>query len=538
MKLVNLYNETTLLLCYYYYEGVMFMIKEFTYSSNGTKVIDKTNNILNNSNNKISNSLIDLDSSSYDVESVTLSANIFGFSNENYGYKNPEKEEEITLKNQKSLSDISNFTNLKKLILENCDLYDLGLIPDSIEEIHLSCCEIRDYRGLKDKEKLTKIVLEGIENGIVLDNLKNENVTWLTINGVDRYLLGTLSVLPNLEYLKINYTSLDNLDCLKDNKKIKKLIIPNNLLTDVSILYGSEIETLDISNNSINEIDLSQFPNLNTIFVTGNYALYTQEFLNYCDEHNIHTDITQEDIDNIISIKKIIDSLDLDGKTDLEKESIIYEYVLNHMEYDDKTTEESNYNPITTALTGKGVCYAYAEFFKALCNAAGINVYTITGLGKQNFFIKGSHAWNLVEIDGQYYLCDPTWSDAIRNDISGYSIKHIISGLFGQELDSNEGDNYFNVYGKDTEEFIKHHYEWVEGHDDYNADYGNKEDRAYIIAKKDVQSNSVDTSTSEGQENAINTAIASVIPLESGVRKFSNEVAKKIINNSSNSEVN
>ena len=96
----------------------------------------------------------------------------------------------------------------------------------------------------------------------------------------------------------------------------------------------------------------------------------------------------------------MVQELNLDGRTDLEKESIIYSYVLEYLKYKITKVRVSNEEPLHQALKGNGVCISYAMLFKAMCEAAGISA--------------GSHAWNMIEIDGQYYLCDPTWSDTMR----------------------------------------------------------------------------------------------------------------------------
>ena len=68
---------------------------------------------------------------------------------------------------------------------------------------------------------------------------------------------------------------------------------------------------------------------------------------------------------------------------------------------------------IAGVFTGQGaVCEGYAKCFEYLLDLAGIpNIY-ILGTGA-----KEAHAWNAVNIFGQWYLCDITWDDP-NNSVS------------------------------------------------------------------------------------------------------------------------
>ena len=51
-------------------------------------------------------------------------------------------------------------------------------------------------------------------------------------------------------------------------------------------------------------------------------------------------------------------------------------------------------------------------------------------------------------------LCDPTWSDSVRDSFD-YKVISFVRNIFGKK----NGDKYFNIYGEDTEKFIKNHNE-------------------------------------------------------------------------------
>lgn len=102
---------------------------------------------------------------------------------------------------------------------------------------------------------------------------------------------------------------------------------------------------------------------------------------------------------------------------DYDKVSAIYQYVTSNIKYDHYMASLSgmdlvNYlqtvpypTEINFALTyKKGVCFDYSLLFKELCCAFGLECYHIGGIAGG-----GSHAWNIVEVDGTYYQVDATW---------------------------------------------------------------------------------------------------------------------------------
>ena len=82
-------------------------------------------------------------------------------------------------------------------------------------------------------------------------------------------------------------------------------------------------------------------------------------------------------------------------------ENIAYDcYGLNHGEED----HGENY----TYQKGKGVCSGFSYLFKTFCRQLGLDVEYIVGYTEPNIS-SSNHAWNVVKIDGSYYLVDATW---------------------------------------------------------------------------------------------------------------------------------
>ncbi|WP_432411855.1 transglutaminase domain-containing protein [Rasiella sp. SM2506] len=68
----------------------------------------------------------------------------------------------------------------------------------------------------------------------------------------------------------------------------------------------------------------------------------------------------------------------------------------------------------------KTLCTGYAYLLKELANLAGLECEIIHGYGKSDllkFEITAipNHSWNVIKIDGTWYLCDATWSSGFIN---------------------------------------------------------------------------------------------------------------------------
>lgn len=94
-----------------------------------------------------------------------------------------------------------------------------------------------------------------------------------------------------------------------------------------------------------------------------------------------------------------------DDADEYKKAKYVYEYIINHTEYDAEA--DNNQNILSVLLNGKSVCQGYSKSVQYLLQRIGMQATTILG-----YVEGGRHSWNLVSVNGQWYYIDATWGDS------------------------------------------------------------------------------------------------------------------------------
>lgn len=126
-------------------------------------------------------------------------------------------------------------------------------------------------------------------------------------------------------------------------------------------------------------------------------------------------------------VEELIESLGINNKmSDYKKVSLIYEWICNNVVYDYPHLNNSSYKLQFTAyaalVNGTSVCQGYSNLLYRLLREVGINVRCIHGIGNG-----GGHAWNIIELDGIYYLADATWDSEYYTKLGKY--EYFLKGL-------------------------------------------------------------------------------------------------------------
>ena len=93
---------------------------------------------------------------------------------------------------------------------------------------------------------------------------------------------------------------------------------------------------------------------------------------------------------------------------ELEKIRTIYDYVCSTVGYDHvhagRTTATKRSTAYAALIWHTATCQGYCVTLYRLLRMAGLDARVVTGMAGDEF-----HAWNLVGLDGRYYLLDATW---------------------------------------------------------------------------------------------------------------------------------
>lgn len=171
----------------------------------------------------------------------------------------------------------------------------------------------------------------------------------------------------------------------------------------------------------------------------------------------------QEEI--LCRVAQITDEIITEDMTDLEKELAINEYLCDTIEYDEDALDNAvendfnyvadryrdSFNAYGALIKGKCVCAGYAAAFKLLAEEAGLQSIVVTG------FLDGGygHAWNKVNIDGEWQIIDVTNNDTdyLKNalfnlpdragDITLEEDKDYVLDFCIRNYDSTDGEKEF-----------------------------------------------------------------------------------------------
>ena len=143
-------------------------------------------------------------------------------------------------------------------------------------------------------------------------------------------------------------------------------------------------------------------------------ALYDTSAILVAWESGDVSGLSEKDAAILDKAGQIVDQCVTDDMTDYEKERALYGWVTENVRYDQAhydplaTIDPDSYDPYGPLYNGKGVCLGYASTFQLLMDMAGVPCRTVLGAAYEG---KENHAWNMVELNGNWYCADPTWDE-------------------------------------------------------------------------------------------------------------------------------
>ena len=288
---------------------------------------------------------------------------------------------------------------------------------------------------------------------------------------------------------------------LDQNGKTLYKRIDNTIKNSQSMVETSD---LDISENDISKIftaynsDHPQYFYISKSYLqvydsSGNQIralllLYSDG--NVTDDYNNKLKLTKtadrNKIDRQITgfkdyMEEILASIPL-GETEIIKERIIHDHIIDWVSYDEKVAESDvdydaaipmDYNVYGAAVERSAVCEGYSKLFQYLCYNVGINCTVVEG-DRREFL----HMWNAVCLEDEWYQIDLTWNDEERY------ISYDYFNLTSQEMyyDHKADTTYLNIPKCDavTFSFINYFAVYEDGSMDAPESYKNE----LLIANK------------------------------------------------------
>ncbi len=207
----------------------------------------------------------------------------------------------------------------------------------------------------------------------------------------------------------------------------------------------------------------------NTILVVG--YQYTPEGA---------TEKRRQDAEEQAVVDAAIASCVTDGMSDYEIAKALHDYLTTHNEYDMRlysgnlpALSRTSYGALVDRTS---VCSGYALAYQHLMEDAGIPCEYVTGMTT-----RGSHAWNIVQIDGEWYHVDVTWDDPIPN---------------------REGYVRYDYFLKSDYAMSRDHVSWEASHTCTSTKY----DNATILSPEDEQE-AIEKAEEEAREEAVTAEI-------------------------------
>ena len=151
-------------------------------------------------------------------------------------------------------------------------------------------------------------------------------------------------------------------------------------------------------------------------------------------------------------IGEVLESLDLDGKSDYEKVVAIHDWLCDNVEYDSADGIDLRRTAYDAIVNGTAVCQGYSNAFYRMLLEAGVDNRIIFGEGVEDSGARMAHTWNIVDLYGDYYYVDVTWDDSTGS--LDYFLKP--AGEFTDSHiagDEYAGDFFTKTYPVSGEEF-------------------------------------------------------------------------------------
>ncbi|MEK3765755.1 transglutaminase domain-containing protein [Solibacillus sp. FSL K6-4121] len=132
-------------------------------------------------------------------------------------------------------------------------------------------------------------------------------------------------------------------------------------------------------------------------------------------------------------IESVLQDITTPNMPSLQKVIAVHDYIVRTYSYE-LHTKGSPFSVATFMAEKRGVCMAYALLFEKMMGVLHIPCHYV--IGKADGEGDAGHAWNMVEIDGQWYHIDVTWDD-IGHVLEHHEIRYRYFLLTDEQIAKN-----------------------------------------------------------------------------------------------------
>ena len=324
-------------------------------------------------------------------------------------------------------SRFASFIMIIVMILIICALVLLGVIffqeMEGEETASMPQDFVGNYTSNDDTVDLDSIKTPQVVENNPLDNIQtsdnnNVNVDYSNIT-IDKYFYNQLEE-PSKTIYKALESNKENMITgtykIEFGNTFSDILDSANGQNELGDYYQSAIEAYTYDNPDVFYLSPSKMY-LNIETTTFGSSTTYNVFINNGSDANYFTDEFSSEsqvrsaINSIEQVKNTLVSRRT-GNT-YEDIKMVHDYLVDNIEYDTSLSKDNIYDVYGALVNRVAVCEGYARSFKYILDEMGISSVLVIGTGTNSRGETERHAWNYVEIDGNWYAVDCTWDDPV-----------------------------------------------------------------------------------------------------------------------------
>ena len=185
-----------------------------------------------------------------------------------------------------------------------------------------------------------------------------------------------------------------------------------------------------VNNFKVNQMETPEIPDPKAIPIKKTVNLFEFQYepipenpYSKIDQHTLNCPSSMEG--SIESLAKYFGEI---AQSDIEKARAIYVWICHNISYDSSAYNSRQYGDTSAdgvLKSRKSVCSGFSNLYLALGLEMGLEIEKVVGYAKGYGYKKGTHfkdtnhAWNIINIDGNWKVFDATWGEGYGTSVAG-----------------------------------------------------------------------------------------------------------------------